>query len=85
MKVIAVMTMGFLPGTFVAALFAVPSLQWGSTPVIQDNFWVYWAFALPATAVVFLLWALISNGPSLWQTMLGRPRQRALHGRLKED
>lgn len=61
MKVIAVMTMVFLPGTFFAALFAVPSLQWNTTPVVQDNFWVYWAFTLPATGFVLMLWAVLTK------------------------
>ena len=61
MKVIAIMTMAFLPSTFFAALFSIPSLQWNSSPVIQDNFWVYWAFSLPCTAVVFLLWLILTR------------------------
>jgi len=56
MKVIAVMTMAFLPATFLAALFAIPTLQWDATPVMQDKFWVFWAFAIPATTLVFVLW-----------------------------
>lgn len=56
MKAIAVMTMGFLPGTFLAALFALPTLQWDSSLVIQENFWVYWAFAIPSTVLVFGVW-----------------------------
>jgi Mg2+ and Co2+ transporter CorA len=56
MEVIAIMTMVFLPGTFFATLFSVPSLNWNSSPVIQDNFWVYWAFVLPCTALVLILW-----------------------------
>jgi hypothetical protein len=60
MKTIAVMTMVFLPGTFFAALFAVPSLQWDQPTVIQDNFWVYWAFTVPCTLCVILTWALFS-------------------------
>ncbi|KAF7184772.1 hypothetical protein CNMCM7691_006330 [Aspergillus felis] len=56
MKTVAIMTMAFLPATFFAALFAVPSLQWGTEDVVQKNFWVYWAFTLPTTAAVFLLW-----------------------------
>ncbi|KAK5657235.1 hypothetical protein OQA88_3294 [Cercophora sp. LCS_1] len=39
MKAITTMTMVFLPGTFFAALFAIPSLQWDASPVIQSNFW----------------------------------------------
>jgi FtsH-binding integral membrane protein len=61
MKTIAFMTMAFLPSTFFAALFAVPSLRWDQATVIQGNFWVFWAFALPSTALVFLLWVLIKS------------------------
>lgn len=70
MKTVAIMTMAFLPATFFAALFALPSLDWRAfgTPnpapsVVQPGFWVYWAFTLPATALVFLLWALLDNRP----------------------
>lgn len=54
MKVIAIITMAFLPGTFLAALFAVPSLDWNSQTVARGNFWVYWAFAIPFTIMVFI-------------------------------
>ncbi|KAK4448423.1 hypothetical protein QBC34DRAFT_465825 [Podospora aff. communis PSN243] len=49
MKSIAVMTMAFLPGTFLAALFTLPSLP---APA-QIEFWVYWALAIPVTLFVF--------------------------------
>jgi Mg2+ and Co2+ transporter CorA len=65
MKTIAVMTMAFLPGTFFAALFAVPSLKWDQPSVIQDNFWIYWAFTLPSTALVFLAWFSIMQRRSI--------------------
>ena len=61
MKVIAVMTMAFLPATFFAALFSLPTLQWGSTPIVQDNFWIYWAFAVPSTGLIFGLWFLMTK------------------------
>jgi FtsH-binding integral membrane protein len=61
MKTVAIMTMGFLPATFFAALFAVPSLHWDAPGVVQDRFWVYWAFTLPTTAIVFLLWFVITD------------------------
>jgi hypothetical protein len=61
MKTVAVMTMAFLPATFFAALFALPSLKWDQAPVIQDRFWVYWAFTLPCTAMVFIVWLLITQ------------------------
>lgn len=58
MKVIAIMAMVFLPGTFFAALFSVPSLQWDRVPVIQSNFWVYWVFTIPCTALIFCVWLI---------------------------
>lgn len=56
MKTVAVMTMAFLPATFLAALFAVPMLQWQEENVVSGRFWIYWAFTLPCTALVFLIW-----------------------------
>ncbi|KAI1082464.1 hypothetical protein F5B20DRAFT_531382 [Whalleya microplaca] len=65
MRTVAIMTMAFLPATFFAALFSVPSLDWDSDSVIKNNFWVYWAFTIPATGIVFLLWLLLDNGTSI--------------------
>lgn len=67
MKTIAIMTMAFLPATFFAALFSVPMLDWGSDIVVQERFWVYWAFTLPFTALVFGVWLLLSTWPGLWR------------------
>ncbi|CVK92449.1 uncharacterized protein FMAN_07345 [Fusarium mangiferae] len=67
MKVIAIMTMAFLPGTFLAALFAVPSLDWDSQTVIQSNFWIYWAFAIPFTIMVFIIWMFLTQRQELSQ------------------
>ncbi|KAI0102197.1 hypothetical protein GGR51DRAFT_298240 [Nemania sp. FL0031] len=56
MKSIAIMTMLFLPGTYFAALWAVPSLKWGQPNVIQSDFWWYWAFTGPSTLLIFAIW-----------------------------
>lgn len=56
MKTIAVMTMFFLPGTFFATLFAIPSLHWTDAQVISGRFWIYWGFTLPCTAVIILIY-----------------------------
>ncbi|KAK4107526.1 hypothetical protein N656DRAFT_785159 [Canariomyces notabilis] len=61
MKTIAIMTMAFLPATFFAALFSMPSLRWDQPAVVQDRFWVYWAFTVPTTIAVFLVWLLITK------------------------
>ncbi|KAI1093638.1 hypothetical protein F5B19DRAFT_114625 [Rostrohypoxylon terebratum] len=61
MKVIAVMTMVFLPGTFFATLFAVPSLNWNGDDIVGENFWMYWAFTIPFTVLVIVLWLAITQ------------------------
>ncbi|KAI4865813.1 hypothetical protein F4820DRAFT_469434 [Hypoxylon rubiginosum] len=61
MKVIAVMTMIFLPGTFFAALFAIPSLKWDNQDVVGEKFWIYWAFTIPFTLLIFFLWLVITQ------------------------
>ncbi|KAK3365598.1 hypothetical protein B0T24DRAFT_393263 [Lasiosphaeria ovina] len=61
MKTVAIMTMAFLPATFFAALFAMPTLQWDTSQVVQDNFWVYLAFTLPSTALVFVIWGVVTQ------------------------
>lgn len=55
------MTMAFLPATFFAALFSMPTLQWDQSQIMQDNFWVYWAFTIPVTVAVFIFWMLVSG------------------------
>ena len=88
MKTIAIMTMAFLPATFFAALFAMPMLEWKSTPVIQERFWMYWAFTLPCTALVFLLWFLITNWEQIFKRIWKRPPSgqstRLSHGTASE-
>lgn len=62
MKTVAIMTMAFLPGTFFSALFAMPSLHWDKTDgVIGRGFTLYWALTVSLTALIFLLWGLITN------------------------
>ncbi|KAI0457740.1 hypothetical protein F5B21DRAFT_70352 [Xylaria acuta] len=70
MKSIAIMTMLFLPGTYFAALWAVPSLKWGQPDVIQPDFWWYWVFTGPSTLLIFAAWF----GLHKW----GFPRPRKL-------
>ncbi|QDS72395.1 hypothetical protein FKW77_008686 [Venturia effusa] len=63
MKTIAVMTMLFLPGTFFAALFSTPMLDWNASgsQVIQPRFGYYWAFTIPCTIAVFICWYFITK------------------------
>ncbi|KAI1124682.1 hypothetical protein F5Y10DRAFT_284834 [Nemania abortiva] len=70
MKSIAIMTMLFLPGTYFAALWAVPSLKWGQSNVIQSDFWWYWAFTGPSTLLIFAIWFGLHRWGSLWPRKL---------------
>lgn len=58
MKTIAVITMAFLPATFVATLFAMPIFSWNDSQdrIIGHQFWVYWSVEIPLTITVFLVW-----------------------------
>ncbi len=64
MKTISIMTMLFLPATYFAALFSVPTLQWDKQDITGNRFWVYWAFTIPTTVCVFIVWAVSVYLPS---------------------
>ncbi|KAG9228050.1 hypothetical protein BJ875DRAFT_529145 [Amylocarpus encephaloides] len=69
MKAIAVLTMCFLPGTFLAAIFAMPVIDWsqGPHPTVKLGFKYYWAIAIPVTLLVLVLWGLAVWLPwNLW-------------------
>ncbi|KAI5460760.1 hypothetical protein BGZ63DRAFT_464803 [Mariannaea sp. PMI_226] len=70
MKVLALMTMFFLPATFFATLFAVPSLHWTEHQVISGRFWIYWAFTLPCTFLLVLFYKGWSFIVSAWKIVL---------------
>jgi Mg2+ and Co2+ transporter CorA len=57
MKTIAIVTMLFLPATYFAALFAMPSVGWDN----RDKFGLYWACVIPTTLAVFVAWAAITQ------------------------
>ncbi|KAK8074241.1 hypothetical protein PG994_005140 [Apiospora phragmitis] len=85
MKVIALMTMAFLPATFFAALWSIPVLE--DPGLTKDNFWVYWAFTVPTTIVIFFVWDWL-NDKNLWKlTELEtyHAAYRAFLGKFKKD
>lgn len=61
MKTLAAVTVAFLPGTFVAAFFAMPLFQWDAASdgmVVSKRFWVYWAVTIPLTVLTLVVWVL---------------------------
>ncbi|KAI9869101.1 MAG: hypothetical protein M1813_002925 [Trichoglossum hirsutum] len=61
MKSVAILTIAFLPGTFVASFLAMPLFNWqaqSSGKIIGNYFWVYWAFTIPLTGIVLGCWVV---------------------------
>lgn len=62
MKTVAAVTITFLPGTFVAALFAMPLFRWdapaSNNGIVSRQFWIYWAVTMPLTAITLVVWYL---------------------------
>jgi hypothetical protein len=62
MKTVAVMTMAFLPATFLAALFALPVMEWDKSVVVEvDGFVLYWIITVVLTVFVFGVWGIITQ------------------------
>ncbi|EXJ77677.1 hypothetical protein A1O3_09906 [Capronia epimyces CBS 606.96] len=68
MKAVAVVTLAVLPATFVSTLFSMSffsqaednntgKLVW----VVSDQFWIYWAFAVPLTIVTLACWTYMQH------------------------
>lgn len=83
MKTLAFVTMFFLPGSFISALFSTPLFKWddvdmsdwstvrvGTTP----QFGLYWAVTVPLTVVTFILYYLWL----WWQHKQRKKREKAL-------
>ncbi|KAL6858458.1 hypothetical protein J3F83DRAFT_750866 [Trichoderma novae-zelandiae] len=67
MKIIALLTTFFLPGTFIASFFAMPLFDWSEpalSQVANRHFWVYWAVTGPLTLTIMagvMAWAVWHN------------------------
>ena len=65
MKTISVVTIVFLPGTFVATLFSMDVFHGqsadGTGVRVASLFWVYWAVTIPLTMLVIASWLLWSR------------------------
>ncbi|KAB5566777.1 hypothetical protein GE09DRAFT_1284507 [Coniochaeta sp. 2T2.1] len=59
MKTLAVVTMAFLPATFLATVFAMPSLS--TSPPTGPGLKVFLAIAIPTTVAILLLWAGVTQ------------------------
>ncbi|KAK3906148.1 hypothetical protein C8A05DRAFT_12113 [Staphylotrichum tortipilum] len=68
MKMLALVAMFFLPGSFIAALFSTPLFVWDDTPAgggaamgavrARPQLGLFWAIVAPLTALVFVLYGI---------------------------
>ncbi|KAF1828036.1 hypothetical protein BDW02DRAFT_513476 [Decorospora gaudefroyi] len=63
LKTIAVVTMAFLPPTFLSAIFSMSFFNYtpsqdGAKPEwsVSHKFWIYWVCAVPLTCLTMALW-----------------------------
>lgn len=84
-KTLAVVTMFFLPGSFVSALFSTPLFSWddvdpssGSISVpMTPQLRLYWAITIPLTVLTFVLYFS-------WLLYQDRQRERARLARTRQ-
>jgi Mg2+ and Co2+ transporter CorA len=61
MKTIAVVSLVFLPPTFVASAFAMPLFDWNAATIetiLSQRFWMFWAVSAPLTVIICMIWGL---------------------------
>ena len=76
MKTLAVVTMVFLPGTFIASLFSIPFLYW------NPGFGIYWATTLPLTLLTFAVWGAWTTKQHVKYMKENSKAKAELEGRL---
>ncbi|KAK7178575.1 hypothetical protein PSPO01_15374 [Paraphaeosphaeria sporulosa] len=63
MRAIAVVTMAFLPPTFISAIFSMSFFNYAPAQgneaarwSVSNKLWIYWAFAVPLTCITMATW-----------------------------
>ncbi|KAE9370170.1 hypothetical protein N431DRAFT_308690, partial [Stipitochalara longipes BDJ] len=58
MRTISILTLVFLPGTFVSAVFGTTFFGHGddSPWTVSNDFWIFWAILIPVTGVTIIFW-----------------------------
>ncbi|KAL7932934.1 hypothetical protein V8C35DRAFT_305856 [Trichoderma chlorosporum] len=59
MKTIAILTMVFLPGTFICSFFSMTMFNWNSQPgepLVSPYIWAYFVAMIPLTVLVIAIW-----------------------------
>lgn len=66
MKILAIVTVLFLPATFVASLFSINMFDWhlADGETVSHQFWIYWVVTVPLTIVIIVAFGLITSKKS---------------------
>lgn len=84
MKIIALITAAYLPGTFVATLFSMGMFDWQATTV-SSSFYIYWVVTVPLTIITLAGWAWWWNiekkrfERDVQQAVTDKPTQKYFH------
>ena len=80
MKTLAAVTVAYLPGTFVATIFAMPLFEWNAIgdEIISKRFWVYWAVSIPLTCLTLVIWVLWTKRQAIIHRILEKRAKEEL-------
>ncbi|KAK7966514.1 Amino acid/polyamine transporter I [Apiospora aurea] len=58
MKTTSMLTLAFLPPTFISSIFSMSFFKFDTDTgwTVSNNFWIYWAWAVPTTLITSALW-----------------------------
>ncbi|RHZ47723.1 uncharacterized protein CDV56_104086 [Aspergillus thermomutatus] len=78
MKTVAVVSMVYLPGTFISGLFGTNFFNLSGNDgsqswIMSGNFWLYWAITLPLTFATVAVWASWHYFPHYYPCMCHKP------------
>ncbi|CRG90551.1 hypothetical protein PISL3812_07595 [Talaromyces islandicus] len=72
MKSIGLLTMTFLPATFISAIFSTTFFEFGEEKLqASKQIWIYWVVTIPSTLLIVVIWRslLNKNPPVTWRTL----------------
>ncbi|KAE8378068.1 hypothetical protein BDV26DRAFT_262210 [Aspergillus bertholletiae] len=78
MKTVAIVSLVYLPGTFVSGIFGMNFFNFDTTESgvmqwsLSDNFWLYWLVTIPLTLTTMAVWLLWFNRDVLTRILCGR-------------
>ncbi|KAL4904162.1 hypothetical protein BDW74DRAFT_32677 [Aspergillus multicolor] len=79
MRTLALMSVVFLPATFIASFFSMDMFDWHASDgnsIVTPRLWIYWAVTTPLTLLVAVIWLV------LYRRHLGREEEFPFAARL---